>query len=187
MKVTKPDVVRNNVELASRMGFLRQAKQVTLQSLADSVGTQRSNLSAFVTSAGRTRNVSYDKLDKALFILGMLPDGTLTPQLHRWLIDEDMVSFLCEILIANDFQSGLLMRLSKGNTVYLVVKITGNTLVFVSLDAGIASVVSDGLGVMADRVRDVNLDRSGDSSIQSLWMTPDDARVEKLLLSLFHI
>jgi len=187
MKVIKSDLVRNNVELASRMGFLRQAKQVTLQSLADSVGTQRSNLSAFVTSGGRTRNVSYDKLDKALFILGMLPDGTLAPQLHRWLIGEDMVSSMCEILIANDFQSALLMRLSSGNTVYLVVKITGNILVFVSMDASFSVVVSEGLGKLADRVREVNLDRSGDSSIQSLWMTSDDVRVEKLLLSLFHV
>lgn len=181
------DLVRDNIKMASRMGFLRQAKQVTLQSLADSVGTQRSNLSAFVTSSGKVRNVSYDKLDKALFILGMLPDGTLAPQLHRWAISGEMVGAMTEILVANEFQSALLMKLSSGSAVYLVVKITGNILVFVSLDAAISDAVMDGLGAMAEKVREVNLDRSGDSSIQSLWMTSDDVRVEKLLLSLFQI
>lgn len=172
--------------LSMRLGFLRQARRVTLQKLADSNGTQRSNLSTFVTSAGKIRNMSYEKLDRILYSLGVLGDGTLTPCLHRWQVDANMVPQMCAILIANDFESALLMQLSSGNGVFLVVKVTGNILVLAKIEASALSDVKNGLSQMSDRVRAVTLDRSGDSSIQSFWMTEDDVRVEKLLLSLFQ-
>src|SRR5690606_31806259 len=121
-----------------RLGFLRQARRphVTLQSLADTNGTQRSNLSAFVTSGGKTRNISYEKLDRILYSLGSVQDGTLTPGLHRWQIDANivMVPQMCSILIGNDFQSALLMKLSSGMEVFLVVKVAGNILVLVKIE-----------------------------------------------------
>lgn len=188
MKVTKPKkskVVKPATErdktLAMRLGFLRQARRVTLQTLADSNGTQRSNLSAFVTSGGKIRNVAYDKLDRILFTLGMLPDGTLTPILHRWHVDPEVVSPMCEILKANEYQTAVLMKLSSGAG-YLAVKVTGNILVFASLDAGTLEPVEMAL---AEKVQKITLDRSGDSSIQSMWMTTDnDAHVQKFLLSI---
>lgn len=191
MKVSKPAKVRKpaserDATLAMRLGFLRQARRVTLQSLADVHGTQRSNLSAFVTSGGQIRNIAYDKMDKILFDLGMLPDGTLTPDLHRWQVEPDMVPQMAEILVANDFQMAALMRLSSGSGVYLVVRVTGNILVFASLDANSLDAAYEGLSKLPDRVRKVTLDRSGDSAIQAMWMTEDDVRVEKLLLSLLQ-
>ncbi len=186
MKVSNVNSERNNEELARRLGFLRQARHVTLQRLADSNGTQRSNLSAFVTSCGKTRNIAYEKLDRIFFSLGLLQDGTLTPGLHRWQVDASMVSQMCEILITNDFQSALLMKLSSGSGVFLVVQVTGNILVFANIENSALNEVNKGLEMMSDRVRGVTLDRSGDSSIQSFWMTEDDVRVEKLLLSLFQ-
>lgn len=186
MKVSKVNSDRNTEKLAMRLGFLRQARHETLQKLADKYGTQRSNLSAFVTSGGKTRNIAYDKLDKIMFALGLLQDGTLTPGLHRWQVDASMVPQMCEILIANDFQAALLMKLSSGSGVFLVVQVTGNILVFVNIETSALNAAKKGLEKMSDRVRGVTLDRSGDSSIQSLWMTEEDVRVEKLLLSLFH-
>lgn len=169
--------------LACRLGFLREACRVTLQSLADANGTQRSNLSAFVTSGGGIRNISYEKLERIFFKLGLLPDGTLTPGLHRWQVGPNMVPQMCEILVANDLQVAALMQLSSGG-VFLVVRVTGNILVFASMESSSLDAVRKGLEMMTDRVREVTLDRSGDSSIQSLWMTEDDVRVEKILLSL---
>lgn len=186
MKVSKADSERDNATLAMRLGFLRQARHVTLQSLADANGTQRSNLSAFVTSGGRTRNIAYEKLDRILFTLGMLPDGTLTPGLHRWQVEPGMVPQMTEILLANDFQMAVLMRLSSGSGVFVVVRVTGNILVFASMDASSIEAAEEGLRKQSDQVRKVTLDRSGDSTIQSMWMTEDDVRVEKLLLSLLQ-
>lgn len=184
-KIRKPPTVRD-VTLAMRLGFLRQANRITLQSLADQHGTQRSNLSAFVTSGGRIRNIAYDKMDKILFDLGMLPDGTLTPGLHRWQVEPEMVPQLAEILVANDFEVAALMQLSSGGAGFLVVRVTGNILVFASLDVSSLDVVYEGLIKLADRVRRVTLDRSGDSAIQAMWMTENDVRIEKLLLSLLQ-
>lgn len=186
MKVSKTDSERDNATLAMRLGFLRQVRHVTLQSLADANGTQRSNLSAFVTSGGRTRNIAYEKLDRILFTLGMLPDGTLTPGLHRWQVDPGMVPHMTEILLANDFQMAVLMRLSSGSGAFVVARVTGNILVFASMDASSIEATEEGFGDLSDRVRKVTLDRSGDSTIQAMWMTEDDVRVEKLLLSLLQ-
>ncbi len=191
MKVKKPAKVRKpptekDVTLAKRLGFLRQANRITLQSLADQHGTQRSNLSAFVTSGGQIRNIAYDKVDKILFDLGMLPDGTLTPNLHRWQVEPEMVPLMTEILVANDFQAAALMLLSSGSAAFLVVRVTGNILVFASLDVGSIDAAYEGLSTLADRVKKVTLDRSGDSAIQAMWMTEDDVRIEKLLLSLLQ-
>lgn len=188
MKVSKPDFERDNAALAVRLGFLRESKvpKVTLQSLADSNGTQRSNLSAFVTSGGKTRNIAYDKLDRILFSLGQLPDGMLAPGLHRWQVERNMVPQMCEILMANEFQMAVLMSLSSGSGLFLVVRVTGNILVFANMDSSCLEAVKEGLQGLSDRWRAVTLDRSGDSSIQAMWMTEDEGRVQKLLLSLMQ-
>lgn len=186
MKVSITESERDSATLAMRLGFLRQARHVTLQSLADANGTQRSNLSAFVTSGGRTRNIAYEKLDRILFSLGMLPDGTLSPGLHRWQVQPGMVTQMTDILLANNFQMAVLMRLSSGNGAFLVMRVTGNILVFASMDASLIEGADKGFRKLSDRVRKVTLDRSGDSTIQSMWMTEDDVRVEKLLLSLLQ-
>lgn len=191
MKVKKPNNVNRvasdrDKALSMRLGFLRLARHETLQRLADTNGTQRSNLSAFVTSGGKIRNISYEKLDRIIYSLGLLQDGTLTPGLHRWQVDANMVPQMCAILLANDFQSALLMQLSSGNGVFLVVKVTGNILVLANIETSALNEAKKGLEKMSDRLRGVTLDRAGDSSIQSFWMTEDNVRVEKLLLSLFQ-
>lgn len=43
---------------------------------------------------GQIRNIAYDKVNKILFDLGMLPDGTLTPNLHRWQAEPEMVPLM---------------------------------------------------------------------------------------------
>lgn len=87
--------------------------------------------------------------------------------------------------MANDFQAAALM-LSSGSAAFLVVRVTGNILVFASLDVGSIDAAYEGLSTLADRVKKVTLDRSGDSAIQAMWMTEDDVRIEKLLLSLLQ-
>ncbi len=186
MKVIKDDHGRDDHALAARLGFLRQACRVTFQGMAETNGTQRSNLSAFVTSGGQTRNVAYEKLDRILFSLGVLPDGTLTPGLHRWQIKPNMARDAADILWQNDFEAAVSLQLSTGADAYLVVRVAENILVFVGMEPDAVTPVMQGLEKKADLIRQVRLDRAGDSSIQSLWMTKEDVRVEKLLLSLFN-
>lgn len=192
MKVKKPAKVRKpptekDVTLAKRLGFLRQANRITLQSLADQHGTQRSNLSAFVTSGGQIRNIAYDKMDKILFDLGMFPNGTLRPVVHVWEIDGDTVSSMTDILVANDFQRALLMQSSSGLGGFLVALVTGNILVFACLDGNAMEAAGSGLGGLADRVKAVSLSRAGDSEIQEIWHKRDNAPViRKLLMSLLE-
>lgn len=185
MKVrAKVKIETNNAKLAPWLGFLRAAKKVTLQSLAETHGTQRSNISAFVTSGGKTKNISVDKIKNVLFQLGILADGTLTPGLHRWNIKSEMIPEMCDLLTQNEFERGMVFELGSGYGVFVVAQVTTNILVFANLPADSTDAVTAGMGSWMNRVSVITLDRAGDSYIQSLWMTADDLVVESGLLSL---
>lgn len=192
MKVKKPAKVRKpptekDITLARRLGFLRQANRITLQSLADQHGTQRSNLSAFVTSGGQIRNIAYDKIDDILFDLGMFPDGTLRPVVHEWEVGADIAVPMVDLLVATDFQRARLMKLSSGMGGFLVALVTGNILVFASLDESALGSVESELGKVSEKVETVALSRAGDSEIQEIWRKRGNAPViRKLLLSLLQ-
>lgn len=183
MKVSATDG-EMNARLASLLGFLRAARKVTLQSLAQAHGTQRSNLSAFITSGGKIRNISADKLRGVLFELGALSDGALKPGLHRWHVTSDMIANMCELLTLNGCERAFVFELGSGYGVYLVAQVASNILIFASLPPEATEAVKAGLKQLADMVRVITLDRAGDSQIQALWMTQDDSVVQSSLVTL---
>lgn len=122
MKVTDKER-EASAEMAAWLGFLRKAKRVTLQSIAETHGTHRGNLSAFISSKGTTRNVSMDKLRMVLFDLGLLDGGMLAPGLHRWEVDDEMVDSLCELLNKSAFERGYVFRLGNGLRAFAVVQV----------------------------------------------------------------
>lgn len=49
------------MEQSSWLDFLRRAQGITLECLAKRHGIRRSNISAFVTSLGKKKNISFEK------------------------------------------------------------------------------------------------------------------------------
>lgn len=186
MKVnsTEPEL---SAQMALWIAFLRVARKVTYQSLAVAHGTQRSNLSAFISSGGRTRNISFDKLRNILFELGLLSDGTLAPGLHRWTVGEGSVQELSKMLVRSAFERGYVFESGRGGAVFLVVQVASNILVFVELDGHAVGTFLEGLDGEAEKVIRITLDRAGASEIQALWMTQDDAAVTEHLASLIEL
>ncbi|MDH0342016.1 hypothetical protein [Chromobacterium haemolyticum] len=173
-----------NAKLASWLGFLRAARKVTFQSLALVHGTQRSNLSAFVTSAGKTRNISLDKICSVLFELGVFPDGTLTPGLHRWTVTVEMIPGMFDVLSNNEFDRAYVFELGSGYGVFVVIQVAANILIFASLPAESTKDFIEGRVGLAEKIRVITLDRAGDSQIQALWRSKDDSAIQSSLLTL---
>jgi hypothetical protein len=176
---------------ASWLGFLREARKVTLQSLAVAHATQRSNLSAFVTSQGKVRNISPDKIRAVLFDLGVLPDGMLSQGLHRWVAKKSTIPALCSMLALNQFERCLIFDLGS-KFAFLVAKVVDGILIFAELEAegenewseGLVGLLKEGLDGFAEKVSVIALDRIGRAQMQTLWMTKDDSVVQERLLSL---
>lgn len=173
---------RDSAQVAARLCFLRRARQVTLQALAAVHGTQRSNLSSFITSGGQKRSVSCEKLDRVLFELGGVPDGALRPGLHRWRLDADLVDGAVRELAGSGFERGLVLRLSSGFGGFLVAAAAGQLVqVFATLEPGCEEPLMGALGLLGGGLRAVDLDRAGDSAVQSLWLTQDIVGVRSAL------
>lgn len=168
---------------ASQLAFLRRARSVTWESVASTIGAQRSNLSSFATTRGQVRNISVAKIKEALFELGMLPDGTLAPGLHRWQIGQGEIEQMCALFTAMSFERGHIFELGTRYCAFVVV-VAVNSVVFVNLPAGCVATVKGGLGSLGDRVRVIDMDRAGSGQIQALWMTKDDGAVEQGLREL---
>jgi len=186
MKVTDKER-EASAEMAAWLGFLRKAKRVTLQSIAETHGTHRGNLSAFISSKGTTRNVSMEKLRMVLFDLGLLDGGMLAPGLHRWDVDEEMVDSLCVLLNNSEFERGYVFRLGNGLRAFAVVQVCEANVVFASLPVESAERVAEGLRQTraGQSISLVDLDRAGDARIQALWQTPADASVVASIQSLW--
>lgn len=86
----------------------QKRRGVTKQQIASVHGTHGSNLSAFVTSKGKVRNVAVGVVEAVLLDLGLHPNGLLTHGVHRWdLLDSrENVEGLGEILCANTPRNG---------------------------------------------------------------------------------
>ena len=68
------------------MGFLSEVQQKTFRDVATEAGVHRSNISSFVHSEGKVKNLSEDNLIKVLFVLGVLKDGLLRPGDYQWFL-----------------------------------------------------------------------------------------------------
>lgn len=86
------------------MGFLSEVQQKTFRDIATEAGVHRSNISSFVHSEGKVKNLSEDNLIKVLFVLGVLKDGLLRPGDYQWVIpsnkemsSKDVISTLLDV------------------------------------------------------------------------------------------
>lgn len=80
------------VRMSGWMGFLLDAlryRGITRASLAGQYGVAGCNVSAFISSKGQLRNIREEKLLRMLVEVGLNPDGTVTPGVHRWNIPGD--------------------------------------------------------------------------------------------------
>ena len=175
-----------HARLAIWLSFLRAARSVTLQSLAETFGTQRSNLSSFINSGGGIRNISMEKIERVSFALGILSDGTLTPGLHRWRVpDESAAEHMCDLLVRNGVDGAVLVSLASGLPGFLLARVSTGCLVFANLSAceQVDVAIQKGLGPFATALRSEVLDRSRDAEIRTLWLTEEDSVVEKGILA----
>lgn len=68
----------------------QRGRGVTLQFVANKHDMKRSNLSAYISSAGQRRGIALERLREVLFSLGAHWDFTLRGrQLHRWDVGQD--------------------------------------------------------------------------------------------------
>ncbi len=175
-----------HARLAIWLSFLRDARNVTLQSLAEEFGTQRSNLSSFINSGGGIRNISMEKIERVSFALGILSDGTLKPGLHRWKVpDGDAMRHMCDLLRLNGVDRAVLLELATGNAGFLLARVSTGCLVFANLSGGgeLGGEVRNELATLTETLKFAVMDRSQDAEIRTLWLTEDDSAVEKGILA----
>ncbi len=162
------------IKQACWLGFLRCASRKTLQGLAQKYGTQRSNISAFVTSDGKTRNISQDKVASILFDLGVLADGTLLPGVHCWQVEAEMISDMCDLLVLNEFEQMQIVSLKDQrcfNKAFLLAKISSNTFVLASFLYGLAEEIKLHFWNANRNIETIFLDRPAWANIYAFWMT----------------
>ncbi|MDR8877266.1 hypothetical protein FEP63_05145 [Burkholderia multivorans] len=175
-----------HARLAIWLSFLRAARNITLQSLAEEFGTQRSNLSSFINSGGGIRNISMEKIERVSFALGILSDGTLKPGLHRWKVqDDEAVRHMCDLLRLNGLNNAVLLELATGGAGFLLARVSTGCLVFANLSGcgEFGGVVRSELAALTETLRFAVMDRSQDAEIRTLWLTEDDSAVEKGILA----
>lgn len=121
------------MEQSGWLDFLRRAQGITLECLAKRHGIRRSNISAFVTSLGRKKNISFEKTRSILFDLGVLIDGVLLPGVHCWRIDIGMVTKLHALLSINNYERLFLFELigqPYSKVAFMVAQISNDTFIF---------------------------------------------------------
>ena len=80
-------VVTDQGQAARWLGFLIEAQRwsgVTQTKVATQASVRSCNLSAFIASGGKVRNVGPSRLPRLLNEVGVHPNGMLTAGLHRW-------------------------------------------------------------------------------------------------------
>ncbi|WP_146126633.1 helix-turn-helix domain-containing protein [Burkholderia contaminans] len=172
--------------LAIWLSFLRVARNVTLQSLAEEFGTQRSNLSSFINSGGGIRNISMEKIERVSFALGILSDGTLKPGLHRWKVpDGEAMRHVCDLLRLNGLDRAVLLELATGSAGFLLARVSTGCLVFANLSGcgELGGEVRNELATLTETLKFAVMDRSQDAEIRTLWLTEDGSAVEKGILA----
>lgn len=189
-KVTPRD--DDDLELASRraalLKFLVGAQQgITLQSVAKEHGTQRSNLSAYISSCGQRRSIALERLRTILFSLGAHWDFTLRRerQFHRWDLGRNLklVPGLEAILRANRATRVRIMPTTGHQEAFVVfVALEAGAICFIRVQQPILDAVFACFGFTSDQpVAEASLS----DAVQSAWLTkdPDEAMeaVRKLL------
>lgn len=158
------------MEHSGWLDFLRRAKGVTLECLAKRHGIRRSNISAFVTSLGKKKNISFEKARSILFDLGVLIDGNLLPGLHCWQIDMGMITRLQALLSINNYEKLFLFELigqPNSKVVFMVAKISNDTIIFAEFRCVAAQSIRSSL---SKNVKNIFLSRSEWVVIHDIWM-----------------
>lgn len=81
------------------VGFLSEVQQKTFRDVAVEAGVHRSNISSFVHSEGKVKNLSEDNLIRVLFVLGVLKDGLLRPGDYQWVISPTRASYVDNVIL----------------------------------------------------------------------------------------
>lgn len=166
-----------SIKQASWLGFLRCACKKTLQGLAKKYGTQRSNISAFVTSGGKTRNISQDKVASILFDLGVLADGTLLPGVHCWQVEEEIIPDMCDLLVANEFEWAQVIALPgyrSSTKAFVMVKISSTTLVLANFESNLTEKIQLHFRDINREIEMLFLDRPAWAIVYAFWMKQKD-------------
>ncbi|TAL63656.1 MAG: hypothetical protein EPN79_16005 [Burkholderiaceae bacterium] len=166
--------------IATWLDFLRHACDFRLSDLATKYDVRRPNLTTFISTKGKARAVRLDKARQVLFSLGMHPDGTLTPGLHRWRVSgEDMAGMLADVLDRSEVSWAALLELRHGRG-YLMVRIGRLTSIFAELSESALDALQGTLRLRAWANPGLTYTRpgqDGDAMAQTLWMNPDDSTV----------
>ena len=157
------------MEHSGWLDFLRRAQGITLECLAKRHGIRRSNISAFVTSLGEKKNISFEKARSILFDLGVLIDGVLLPGVHCWRIDIGMVTRLHTLLSINNYERLFLFELTGrpyNKVVFMVAQISNNTFIFVEFCWAAAQSIRTSL---SKGVKNILLDRPEWIALHEVW------------------
>lgn len=168
----------------------QRGRGVTLQSVANEHGTQRSNLSAYISSGGQRRCIALERLREALFSLGAHWDFTLRGrQFHRWDLGGDLrlVPGLAAILDANRVvRMRVLPTVGKWEAfvAFVAVEAEGEAICLIRAQEAVFADVCACFGFAPDQpVVEAPLS----DAVQSAWLTrdPNDATtaVRKLLMA----
>jgi hypothetical protein len=178
MKVKRENEYSGQDQIASVarwLDFLRHVTNVSMSELAIKHDMARSNLSTFINSGGRPGSVAPQKAREALFELGVHPNGTLQPKLHRWQVkDAQRAQLLLHLLDINGPTWGMCLRLRLGGG-YLIAGFGQYTSVFAELLPKAMDALSR-LPLVSPLTM-IELDRDGDVLAQSVWMSRDEHEV----------
>lgn len=175
---------RTAVVLQFLVDAQRQTRGHTLQSLALAHGTQRSNLSAYIRSAGERRNIKYERLRDILYRLGVHWDFTLRPQLHRWDVGfEDTLEGLRWLAESNRAAKGLAFRTQDGSeagVAFLLIETKGGAACLIRVRKSFFVRACRLFGIRAPgRV----VDERACDAVQSTWLA-DDAECKQRIREL---
>ncbi len=135
------------------MGFLCEVQQKTFRDVAVEAGVHRSNISSFVHSEGKVKNLSEEKLIKVLFMLGILNDGLLRPGDYQWFIPLNKPSYtksvIATLLDVNRPAKSYFYTLS--NKTYFICHLE-------CFQCGMTFITEDGefVSFLKDRVKEIN-------------------------------
>lgn len=175
------------MEQSGWLDFLRRAQGITLECLAKRHGIQRSNISAFVTSMGEKKNVSFAKTRLILLDLGVLVDGVLLPGVHCWQIDQGMVTRLYDLLSINNYEKLFFFKLDEklySKVVFMVAQIAKDTFIFASFCSDVMQTIKDYLirKKLSVNMRSIFLSRTKWICLHGIWCERNNLKCQKGLI-----
>ncbi len=146
---------------------------VTLQSVASEVGTQRSNLSAYIGSHGERRCIALERLREALYALGAHWDFILRGrQYHRWDLGHDLqlVPGLQAILEANRVSRFRVMPTVGREEAFVAIEAAGEAICLLRVQKTLFDAVCGCFGISPEQPV---VEASVSDAVQSAWLAKE--------------